>query len=275
LPRPARPRLRPWHERDPEAAAAEVLHLTAIIPDASRRAGAIRSQRHADPPDPALGHVENYLWMLHGRRPTPAQVVVASRYMILTADHSMNASTFTARVVASTGADVGARARPRRSARSRGRCTAARRRWCSTCSTRSAAPIAPRDGSPTRSVAGRRLMGFGHRVYRAEDPARRVPCARPRTRSAPSASSSRATVEMEALAALRAAKPGRALFTNVEYWSAVALDAAGIPRELFTPTFAAARADRMERATSSSRCATIGSSAPTSTTSGPAERPVS
>jgi citrate synthase len=87
---------------------------------------------------------------------------------------------------------------------------------------------------------GRRLMGFGHRVYRAEDP--RAACLRD---TAVEIGSERLelsrAVEAEALAALRAAKPGRALFTNVEYWSAVALDAAGISRELFTPTFAAAR----------------------------------
>jgi citrate synthase len=104
-------------------------------------------------------------------------------------------------------------------------------------------------GSPERArgwiadaiARGRRLMGFGHRVYRAEDP--RAACLRDTADELGTARRELArAVESEALAALRAAKPGRALFTNVEYWSAVALDAAGIPRELFTPTFAAARA---------------------------------
>jgi citrate synthase len=87
---------------------------------------------------------------------------------------------------------------------------------------------------------GERLMGFGHRVYRAEDPRARV-----LRRTAKDIASPRAEVaerlEAAALAELRARKPDRVLATNVEFWSAVVLDHAGVPPELFTPLFSCAR----------------------------------
>jgi citrate synthase len=87
---------------------------------------------------------------------------------------------------------------------------------------------------------GERLMGFGHRVYRAEDPRARV-----LRRTAKQIGSPRAEVaealERAAIAELRARKPDRVLETNVEFWSAVVLDHAGVPPELFTPVFACAR----------------------------------
>jgi citrate synthase len=87
---------------------------------------------------------------------------------------------------------------------------------------------------------GERLMGFGHRVYRAEDPRARV-----LRRTAKEIGSPRAevaeTLEAAALAELRARKPDRVLATNVEFWSAVVLDHAGVPPALFTPLFSCAR----------------------------------
>src|SRR5262249_23108068 len=86
----------------------------------------------------------------------------------------------------------------------------------------------------------RRLMGFGHRVYRTEDP--RAACLRATAEEVGSSRLALArAVETEALEQLRAAKPDRVLATNVEFWAAVTLEAAGLPRELFTPTFAIAR----------------------------------
>jgi len=87
---------------------------------------------------------------------------------------------------------------------------------------------------------GERLMGFGHRVYRAEDPRARV-----LRRTAKEVGASRAEVaeelEQAALAELHARKPDRVLATNVEFWSAVVLDFAGVPPDLFTPMFTCAR----------------------------------
>jgi citrate synthase len=86
---------------------------------------------------------------------------------------------------------------------------------------------------------GERLMGFGHRVYRAEDPARACCAAPPRARRARVEVAE--ALEKAALAELHARKPDRVLATNVEFWSAVVLDFAEVPPELFTPMFTCAR----------------------------------
>lgn len=250
--------LRPWHERDAAEVAPEALQIAAVVPTLVAALWHLERGETPIAPDASLDHVENYLWMMHGRRPSAAEALAARRYMILTADHSMNASTFTARVVASTGADVASAVAAAVGALTgplHGGAPALVLDMLDEIATaeRAAAAIA-------ESIArGRRLMGFGHRVYRAEDP--RAACLRETAGEIAAAHSGghakrgrgrdragladrlalASAVEREALSALRAAKPGRALFTNVEYWSAVALEAAGLPRELFTPTFAASR----------------------------------
>src|SRR6202035_2316673 len=88
--------------------------------------------------------------------------------------------------------------------------------------------------------SGERLMGFGHRVYRAEDPRARVLRSTARALGAPRLEAAEA-LEEAALAELHARKPDRVLATNVEFWSAVVLDFAHVPAELFTPMFSCAR----------------------------------
>jgi citrate synthase len=88
--------------------------------------------------------------------------------------------------------------------------------------------------------SGDRLMGFGHRVYRAEDPRARVLRQTAREIGAPRLEVAE-QLEQAALAELKARKPDRVLATNVEFWSAVVLDYAHVPPELFTPMFACAR----------------------------------
>ena len=87
---------------------------------------------------------------------------------------------------------------------------------------------------------GERLMGFGHRVYRAEDPRARVLRTTAHDLGARRAEVAEA-LEAAALAELQARKPDRVLATNVEFWSAVVLDFARVPPELFTPMFTCAR----------------------------------
>jgi citrate synthase len=169
----------------------------------------------------------------------PAHVKAIDAYWISAAEHGMNASTFTARVVASTGADVAAALSAAVGALSgplHGGAPARVLRMLDEVE---------RSGDAERYVKavldrGERLMGFGHRVYRAEDPRARV-----LRRTAKAIGSPRAEVaevlERAALAELRARKPDRVLETNVEFWSAVVLDHAGVPPELFTPVFACAR----------------------------------
>jgi citrate synthase len=169
----------------------------------------------------------------------PAQVKAIDAYWTSAAEHGMNASTFTARVVASTGAD----------------CAAA----LSSAIGALSGPL--HGGAPLRVLKmldeveqlgdaerwvknaldrGERLMGFGHRVYRAEDPRARV--LRRTARELGAARFEVAeTLERAALAELQARKPDRVLATNVEFWSAVVLDLADVPPDLFTSMFTCAR----------------------------------
>ena len=169
----------------------------------------------------------------------PAHVKAIDAYWTSAAEHGMNASTFTARVVASTGADAAAA--------------------LSSAVGALSGPL--HGGAPSRVLKmlddvdasgnaeqyvkdlldrGERLMGFGHRVYRAEDPRARVLRRTARELDAPRLAVAEA-LEEAALAELQARKPDRVLATNVEFWSAVVLDFAEIPPELFTSMFTAAR----------------------------------
>ena len=182
--------------------------------------------------------VERFMIRWRGE-PDPRHVKAIDAYWSSAAEHGMNASTFTARVVASTGADVAAA--------------------LSAAVGALSGPL--HGGAPARVLAmmdeveqlgdadrwvksaldrGDRLMGFGHRVYRAEDPRARVLRRTCRELASPRYEVAEA-LEEAALAELKARKPDRVLATNVEFWSAVVLDLADIPAQLFTSMFTCAR----------------------------------
>jgi citrate synthase len=171
--------------------------------------------------------------------PDPDHVKAIDAYFVSAAEHGMNASTFTSRVVASTGADAAA--------------------CISSAIGALSGPL--HGGAPSRVLkmlddvehegdaekyvkklldSGQRLMGFGHRVYRAEDPRARV-----LRRTAKELGSRRYEVaeelEKAALAELKVRQPDRVLATNVEFWSAVVLDFAEVPAHMFTSMFTCAR----------------------------------
>ena len=169
----------------------------------------------------------------------PDHVKAIDAYWISAAEHGMNASTFTARVVASTGADVAAALSAAVGALSGPLHGGAPSRVLSMLDE------VARMGDAERYVKqaldrGDRLMGFGHRVYRAEDPRAAVLRRTAKEIGAPRAEVAE-ELERAALAELEARKPDRVLATNVEFWSAVVLDYAHVPPELFTPMFTCAR----------------------------------
>jgi len=190
-------------------------------------------------PPPASGSAaERFLTRWRGEA-DPRHARAIDAYWVSAAEHGMNASTFTARVVASTGADVAAALSAAIGALSGPLHGGAPSRVLKMLDE------VERSGDAAAWVAraldsGERLMGFGHRVYRAEDPRSRV-----LRRTARELGSTRYEVaealEAAALDALRARKPDRVLATNVEFWSAVVLDFAAVPPGLFTPLFACAR----------------------------------
>ena len=169
----------------------------------------------------------------------PNHVKAINAYWISAAEHGMNASTFTARVVASTGADVAAALSAAVGALSGPLHGGAPSRVLSMLDEVEATGDAERWVKDALD-RGDRLMGFGHRVYRAEDPRARVLRRTAREIGAPRLEVAE-KLEQAALAELKARRPDRVLATNVEFWSAVVLDYANVPPDLFTPMFTCAR----------------------------------
>jgi citrate synthase len=169
----------------------------------------------------------------------PRHVTAIDTYWICTAEHGLNASTFTARIAASTGADSGAAM------------SAAIGTLSGPLHGGAPAHVTPMidEAAATGDVEryvddllerGDRIMGFGHRVYRAEDPRARLLSRTATELGAPRVETAR-ELEAAALAALQARHPERVLATNVEYWAAVVLDIADIPAKLTPAMFACAR----------------------------------
>jgi citrate synthase len=205
-----------------------------------------RLQRKLEPvrPRPDLGHAANFLFMLDGEQPDDERVRGLETYLNTVVDHGLNASTFTARVITSTGSDLvsavvgalGALKGP----------------------LHGGAPGPALDmvfeiGEASRAEAilrrkiqnGERLMGFGHRIYKVRDPRADVLAAaaeRLFTRAGDMALYTLArSVEATALRLLEEHKPGRRLQTNVEFYTALLLHGLGLDTPLFTPTFAISR----------------------------------
>lgn len=188
--------------------------------------------------DKATSIPERFLIRWRGEA-NPDHVKAIDAYWISAAEHGMNASTFTARVVASTGADPVAALSSAVGALSGPLHGGAPSRVLKMLDEVEA--LGDADAWVKNALdSGERLMGFGHRVYRAEDPRARV-----LRRTAREIGSTRFEVaealERAALSELRARKPDRVLATNVEFWSAVVLDTAEVPAELFTSMFTCAR----------------------------------
>jgi citrate synthase len=232
--------MRPLIDIDDDQARADLARVSAatlsFVAQSARGAGTAAVPRSQI--DQGATFAERFLLRWRGEA-DPAAAAAIDAYWVSAAEHGMNASTFTARVVASTGAD----------------CAAA----LSAAIGALSGPL--HGGAPSRVLKmldevealgdaerwvrealddGERLMGFGHRVYRAEDPRASVLRRAARSLGSPRLEVAEA-LEQAALAELHARKPDRVLATNVEFWSAVVLDFAGIPAELFTPMFTCAR----------------------------------
>ncbi len=222
------------HARD-ELARASVMALSFVAQSARGSGQPPVPQTEVDK---ATTIAERFLTRWRGEA-NPDHAKAIDAYWISAAEHGMNASTFTARVVASTGADVAAALSSAVGALSGPLHGGAPARVLKMLDA------VEESGDADRWVKdaldrGDRLMGFGHRVYRAEDPRARV-----LRRTAEELGSRRYQVaealEQAALAELKARKPDRVLATNVEFWSAVILDLAEVPPALFTSMFTCAR----------------------------------
>jgi citrate synthase len=237
-------------ERPRWASAADVTGAVAVFATTWARR---RAHEPVVEPDPELGHSADYLRLLRGEPAAPHEIDALDAYLVTVMDHGLNASTFAARVVASTGSDlvsavtaaIGALKGPLH-----GGAPGPVLDMLDAISS----PSEARDWLGHEIDARRRIMGMGHRVYRVRDPRASVlETAVERVREAVATQEAgdgervarrlalARAVEREATALLAARHPNRALRANVEFYTAVLLEAIGVPRELFSATFAAAR----------------------------------
>ncbi|MEV0039413.1 citrate synthase/methylcitrate synthase [Streptomyces sp. NPDC050804] len=231
--------LRPLYDIGAGRRRTDALAACAAVP--TMLTALYRLGRGLEPVAPRedLPYAANYLHMLTGTEPDPARARAVERYLISTIDHGFNASTFTARVIASTGADLAACLAGAVGALSGPLHGGAPSRALDTLDAIGTVDrIDP--WIRERVLAGDRIMGFGHPVYRTEDPRSRMLRGIAEEFGGPLV---RFAVQVEARveAILAELKPGRELHTNVEFYAGVVMELCGLPREMFTPTFAAAR----------------------------------
>ena len=223
-----------------KATYEQAVALTARFPTIVAAFDRLRKGKQPIAPRNDLGHAANYLYMLTGEVPPENHVKSLDTYLVLLADHSMNASTFTARVIASTESDI-----------------------CSAVVGGIGALKGPLHGGAPALVMDmldaigsaenitpwinsaldehRKLMGFGHRVYKTTDPRAEILREMARQSSTPEFFALARGTEEYALAELHRRKPDQRLYTNVEFYSAAVLNSVGLDRDLFPTTFAISR----------------------------------
>jgi citrate synthase len=217
----------------------QALRITAVVPTII--AGLYRVGQGHDPidPHPDLPYAANYLYMLHGEVPEPDHARAIEQYLLSTIDHGFNASTFTARVITSTGADLGAAITGAIGALSGPLHGGAPSRALDLLDEIGSVEHA--DQVVRRKVEdNERIMGFGHRVYKTRDP-RSVLLREVAERVGGEEAKLATAVEDVVVDVLAELKPGRELYANVEYYAGIVMDSSGLPAELFTATFAASR----------------------------------
>ena len=231
--------MQPTVDIEAEQRRADALLLCALTPTVLAAFYRLAEGQVPLPPDPGLGHAANYLYLMRGDVPSDAHARAIETYLVATIDHGFNASTFTSRVITSTGADVAGAVTGGVAALS--------------------GPL--HGGAPSRAVemidgigdpvnterwlaahlaAGRKVMGFGHAVYRGEDPRSRL--MREVAEGLGGELIERAIpIEQRVLAYMQAAKPDAVIQTNVEFYAGIVMEQCGLPRSMFTPTFNVSR----------------------------------
>ncbi|WP_327672077.1 MULTISPECIES: citrate synthase/methylcitrate synthase [unclassified Streptomyces] len=230
---------RPVYDIDPDRRRADAVAATAVVPTMLTALHRLGEGLEPVEPREDLSYAANYLYMLTGSEPDPAHARAIEQYLISTIDHGFNASTFTGRVIASTGADVVASLVGAVGALSGPLHGGAPSRALDTLDA-IGTPDRIDSWIRERVLAGERIMGFGHPVYRTEDPRSRMLRGIAERFGGPLVDFA-VQVERQVEAILAELKPGRELHTNVEFYAGVVMEQCGLPRTMFTPTFAAAR----------------------------------
>ena len=204
----------------------------------------IRNRQEIVPPNPEHGLAEGFLYMLEGREPDPARVAGLNAYLVAVSEHGLNVSTFCARVAISTDSDmvsaltaaIGALKGPKH-----GGVPGPVLHMLNEIGTPDKTDAYIR----SEMAAGRRIMGFGHRIYKVRDPRAALLSAAAEKMAALTNDyellNLTKSVEQTTVDVLAELKPGRELYANVELYAALILHAVGVPSELFTPVFAIGR----------------------------------
>jgi citrate synthase len=230
---------RPWLDVTPADLRANAVQVCAAVPTLIMALHRLGGGEDPIDPDPDLGYGENYLWMLTGERPDADKARAVEQYQMLTIDHGFNASTFTARVITSTGADLAGAVAGGIAALSGPLHGGAPSRALDLLD----AIGTPENARPYLVDAvshGDKIMGFGQRVYKTTDPrseflrgvAERIEAEKVEFATG---------VEKTVVDVLAELKPGRNLYANVEFYAGVVMEDVGLPADLFSPTFASSR----------------------------------
>jgi citrate synthase len=231
--------MRPWWDLDEAARRRDALLICSQVPTLLTALHRLAHDQEPVEPRDDLPYAANYLYMLTGAEPDERHVRALQRYLVCTIDHGFNASTFTARVIASTGADIAACV-----VGAIGALSGPLHGGAPSRALEALDAIGTPDRVETwvreRLEAGERIMGFGHAVYRTEDPRSRMLRA---TAEELGGDRGQLAIEVErrVVQLLAELKPGRELRTNVEYYAGVVMEQCGIPRTMFTPTFTSSR----------------------------------
>ena len=230
-------------DQSPEANRKKALTLTARMPALIAAWSRIRTGEAPLAPRPELSIAANYLYMQDGKEPDPVAVQAIDRYLILLADHGMNASTFTGRVVTSTDGDmysaitaaIGTLKGPKHG----GANEAAMRMFMEVKDS----GLSVEEWFKQARASDRRLMGIGHRVYKALDPRAQIlkDDAEALAKSSGNAQWFEIASELEACSRADQYFIDRNLYANVDYYSAIVLYTLNIPSDMFTPLFALSR----------------------------------
>jgi citrate synthase len=228
-----------WLDISPEELRANAMQTSAVMPTLIMALYRLNQGLEPIDPNPDLAYAANFLYMLTGEVPDPGSARAIEQYLISTTDHGFNSSTFTGRVITSTGADLGSAVVGAIGALSGPLHGGAPSR---------ALDMLDAIGTPDKAeewirnsvMKGERIMGFGHRVYKTDDP-RSVMLRGVAERLGGDMVDFAKKVEKTVVEVLAELKPGRNLYANVEFYAGVVMDKVGLPRTLFTPTFTSSR----------------------------------
>jgi citrate synthase len=231
--------IRPLYDCDEVEARAAAMAAVAVTPTILAAAHRLHQGLEPIAADPGRGHAEDYLRMVTGDLPSARDARAVEQYLVATMDHGFNASTFTARVIASTGADLAACL-----VGAIGSFSGPKHGGAPSRALESLDEIGTLDRAEPwvreRIEAGDRIMGFGHAVYRTRDPRSEMLKAVARGWDDPLVELATG-VEDSIERVLAELKPGRELHANVEFYAGVVMKLAGLAPSMFTPTFCVAR----------------------------------